>query len=139
LVAARGVFLLGIDPDAWVGAIVVSQMVLRWSPLFLQRIGDPLGEARAGERTLLVGSVSWFGLGLGSAFVVVATVLLGGWTGVLSLAITAGVAFGVGLFYQRREGGLTGDTLAAASIVCELSVLLCFAAAEAASVSPWVN
>jgi adenosylcobinamide-GDP ribazoletransferase len=139
LLAARGVFLLGIDAHAWVGAIIVSQMVLRWSPVFLQRIGDPLGEASPGERTLLVGQVSWIGLALGSGFVLVIAILFAGWTGILSLVIAAGVAFAVGLFYQRREGGLTGDTLAAASVVCELAVLLCFAAARAASVSPWAS
>lgn len=139
LLAARGVFLLGIDPHAWVGAILVSQMVLRWTPVFLQRIGDPLGEAPRGERSLLVGPVSWFALGLGSAFVVVVAILFAGWTGVLSLAIAAGVAFGVGLYYQKREGGLTNDSLGAASVVCELAVLLCFAAAQAATTSPWAS
>lgn len=139
LLATRGVLLLGIDPSAWIGAIIVSQMILRWTPLFLQRIGGALGEAPAGERSLLVGPVSWVGLGLGSGFVFVVAILFAGWTGVLAFAVAAAVAFGVGLYYEKREGGLTADSLGAASVVTELAVLLCFAAADAAVSSPWVS
>jgi cobalamin synthase len=71
--------------------------------------------------------------------VLVTTILFAGGIGVLALVLAAAVAFGVGLYYQKREGGLTADSLGAASVACELAVLLCFAAANAATSSPWAG
>ena len=136
LFAIRWIVLLGTEPAAWIAAIILSQITIRWSLLLLLKIGDRLDEPSTG-RSLLIGGFSWAAFAIASAIAVVAALFFGGGTGLLSIVIAALVAFFVGLYFQRRDGGLTSQTLGAASIVCELTVLVCFAVAHPAATSPW--
>lgn len=138
-IALRVFLLLGIDPAWWVGAIITSQVVLRWVPVFLLKLGDRLGEPEVGRRSLLVGPVSWAALAIGSGFALLCAILFGGGVGLLALIMSAGLAFGAGVFFQRRYSGLSDTSLSAAAVACELVVLLVFAASHAAVVSPWVS
>ena len=138
LLSVRGLGLLGTDTSMWVAAIVISQMTLRWSVLLLLKIGDRLGEPRTDRRTLMIGEFSWAMFGAATALASVIAVILAGGLGLAALVIAALLAFGVGLFFQRKFGGLNRHSLGAASVVCEVSVLLCFAAAHPAATSPWM-
>ena len=138
-IALRVFLLLGIDPDWWIGALIVSQVVLRWVPVFLLCLGDRLGEPVPGERSLLVGPVSWLSLGIGTGFALLCAILFGGVVGVFALPVAGGLAFGAGVFFQRKYGGLSSTALASCAVVCELVTLLIFAAAHAAVISPWVS
>jgi adenosylcobinamide-GDP ribazoletransferase len=139
LLAARIFLLLGTDPDAWIPALLIAQIALRWCPIFLLRLGDRLGEPAGDERSLLVGELSWMALAFASGFALLVAVLFGGLAGLLAAVLVAAVAFGVGVYFQRRYGGLSANTLATAGVVCELVVLIAFAAADPASVSPWTS
>lgn len=139
VMALRVILLLGIEPSWWIGALLTSQVVLRWVPVFLLRLGDRLGEALPGERSLLVGPVTWPGLAIGTGFAALCAILFGGGMGALALVVAAAAAFGAGLLFQRRYGGLTSHTLAASAVLCELLVLLVFAASHAAVASPWIG
>jgi len=139
VIAVRGILLLGTRPTEWAGALVASQIAMRWTLLLLLRIGDRLGSPEPGRRTLSVGPFSWAVFGVASAFAVIASMIFGSGIALLSLVLSALVAFLVGLYFQKREGGLTSDSLGAASIVCELTVLVVFAAAFPAHASPWAS
>ncbi len=136
LFAMRWILLLGIDRDAWPGALIAGQVAVRWVPLFLLRIGDRVEEPEPG-RSLLIGPFSWAGFGIASGVAVIAALGFGGAAGLVSLLLCAGVAFVVGLFFERRYGGLSTATLGAASMVCELTVFACFAIAAPAVTSAW--
>jgi adenosylcobinamide-GDP ribazoletransferase len=138
LFAVRALGLLGTDTDKWVAAIIISQVTLRWSVLLLLKIGDRLGEPRTDHRTLMVGDFSWAMFGAATAVASVIAVIFAGGLGLAALIVAALLAFGVGLFFQRKFGGLNRHSLGAASVLCEVSVLICFAAAHPASASPWV-
>jgi len=139
LLAARALLLLGIAPGSWIGALILGHIALGWVPVFLSRVGDKVGEPLPGERTLLCGQPSWASVGIGAGFAVVVGVLFGGGVGILALVAAAAVAFGLGLFFQRRYNGLSASSLAASGVVCELVVLLIFAAAHPATASPWAS
>lgn len=63
---------------------------------------------------------------------IVASVLLAGGAGVLLLALTIVVAWGVGRWMSGLLGGLTGDTYGAINEVCEVAILLAVIILEAA-------
>ena len=136
LFAVRWILLLGTDPAEWIGALVASQVIIRWSLLLLLKIGDQIGDNYVG-RSLLIGAFSWVAFAVATAIAVVVATIFGGLVGFLSLLVAAVVAFFVGLFFQRRHGGLSSPTLGAASIVCELTVLVVFALGHPALTSPW--
>lgn len=138
LFTVRALGLLGTDTDVWVAAIVISQITLRWSVLLLLKIGDRLGDPPRAPRTLMVGEFSWAMFGAATAIASVIAVILAGGLGLATLVVAALLAFGVGLFFQRKFGGLNRHSLGAASVICEVSVLICFAAAHPAASSPWV-
>ena len=70
----------------------------------------------AGRRELIVGTVT----------AVIASILLAGLTGVLSLVIVSIVLFGIVRFVMSRIPGLTGDIYGTVCEICELVVLLIF-------------
>jgi adenosylcobinamide-GDP ribazoletransferase len=138
--ALRGVAFLGIDTDDWIGALVVSQLVAAWAVLLLIKLGAPPDEsAYAPPEGLAIGGFSWSLLGIASGIGLVVAVLFGRWTGVLALMLTGLVVFVVGMFFQRREEEIGHVQLAVAAGVCELVVLLTFAIAHPADISPWVS
>ncbi len=136
LFAVRWILLLGTDPAEWIGALVASQVTIRWSLLLLLKIGDQVGDQFTG-RSLLIGGFSWAAFAVATAIALVVVTICGGGVGVISLLVAAIVAFFVGLFFQRRHGGMSSPTLGAASIVCELTVLVVFALGSPALTSPW--
>jgi len=139
VIAVRGILLLGIEPREWAGALIASQIGMRWTLLLLLKIGDRLPETDLRERPLAVGPFSWTSFGAASLFAIVAAMIFASGIALLSLVLSAAAAFVVGLYFQKRNGGLTSDSLAAASIVCELVVLVVFAAAFPAHASPWTT
>lgn len=139
VVAVRGILLLGTEPTEWAGALIASQIGMRWTLLLLLKIGDRLEDHSHDERSLAVGPFTWASFGATSLFAIVAAMLFASGIALLSLVLSAIAAFFVGLYFQKRNGGLTSDSLGAASIVCELVVLVVFAAAFPAQSSPWTS
>ncbi len=142
-VAGRAVLLLGIDPSAWPGALITSQIALRWAPVFVAAIGDRIGEPGPDDPmprlTVMTRKTSPALLAVGSAFAAVAALIFGGWIVLLAFLGAAAVAFLAGLFLERRFSGLDAPGLAAVGLLCELLVLLCFAFADPASSSAWAR
>jgi len=142
-VAAQAVLLLGIHPAAWPGALITSQVALRWAPVFVAAIGDRIGEPEADERvprrTLMTRRGAPAALAIGSGVAMVAALLFGGWGALLGLAAAAGAAFLAGLFLERRFSGLDAPGLAAVGLVCQLVALLAFALTDPATASAWAR
>ena len=66
---------------------------------------------------------AWLTAAISGGVVVLAVVALGK-IGVVAMALTAIVAFGLGLATQRRDGGLSPAVVAAAAAIGETLVLL---------------
>ena len=138
VLAVRGVGLLGVAAGAWVGALVVSRMVARWAVLVMDALDekapaqDGPGQVRA---SLRVGLVSWVPLAVGGGITAVVAIWLGGSTGLI--AALAGTA--VAALLARLVRGAGEHRLAAAAVLCEVTVLLIFAARVPAAISPWIH
>ena len=46
------------------------------------------------------------------------------WQALVCAGVTLLIVFGLGIFFRKRIGGVTGDTLGATSQICETAVLL---------------
>jgi adenosylcobinamide-GDP ribazoletransferase len=137
-VAVRAVALIGTATGSWTAALVVSQVTARFTPLLVQRLGAPADEAPAPRRgSLVVGEPSWVAFGVAAAIAAFAALVFGKGLGLLALVVGGLFGLGAALWAQRRSDDTAADTLAAVAVASELVVLLCFAAAHPAIVSPW--
>lgn len=141
VLVVRAIGLLGVAAGAWVGALVVSRMVGRWAVLVMDRLGDgqekaaPGAPGPQGHAGLRVGNRSWVPLAIGGAATAVVALWLGGSTGIV--AALGGTT--VAALLARRTRGIGEHRLAAAAVLCEVVVLLIFAARVPAAISPWIH
>lgn len=143
VLAIRGVALLGTAPDDWGTALLCSETMAYWTVLFLLYVGDCLDEPTTDNTVrLAVGAVSLPSFGIGSAIaggIAVAGLLWSGTVVLAAVVLVAAIAFALGVLLQRRYGGLSDTSLATIAIVCEIAVLLAFASAHPATISPWIQ
>jgi cobalamin synthase len=59
-----------------------------------------------------------------TALAVAIATVAGGWSGLVSIALTLAVTSAIGFVCWRRIGGVTGDTLGANAVLCETMVLV---------------
>ncbi|MCB2189574.1 MAG: adenosylcobinamide-GDP ribazoletransferase [Deltaproteobacteria bacterium] len=108
-------------------ALVIAPALGRAVASLLTGILPPArGKAGLGAATIGHG-------GLGSELIcglsaLAAAVLLGGWRGLVAAALVAMLALALGLWFQKRIHGFTGDTLGTAIELSELLTLLVFTA-----------
>lgn len=119
----RAAAILSIAPSHWIGAFVAAALVGRWAAVFLQALGDPIADDDATRSLVATPAPAWLTAAL-SVGVAVVTIVALGKAGVVALAVTAAVAFALGLDAQRRDRGLSSPVVATAAAVGELVVLL---------------
>jgi hypothetical protein len=119
----RAAAILALPPSAWLGVFVATALVGRWAAVFLQGLGDPILDDDAPRSLVATPAPAWM-TGALSIGVATVTILAFGKAGIVVLAVTAAVAFALGLDAQRRDRGLSSPVVATAAAVGELVVLL---------------
>jgi hypothetical protein len=136
-ILGRLVALWSMAPRLWLGAFVLAAAGGRWAAVGLQRLGDVSAPGRG--RTFVVAPLSWLELGAASAVVLVLALLVAGAAGLAIMLAAVLIAVGLGLGVQILDRELAGDSLAAIAAVVELVVLIGLAAAEPATMSPFLR
>lgn len=109
------------------GALLVAHAVSRWCILPLVRYTDYVSGG-SGSGTALVGAVSDGRLVAGTLIAIAATVSMA-FNHAVAIAVSAVVITASSRWYwQRKLGGITGDTLGATNQLVELGVYFAFAA-----------
>lgn len=121
---ARVAALAALPTDRWLGVLVATAVVGRWSAVFLQALGDPIVDDHAPRSLVAAPAALWLTGALGIGTVVLVVLALGAKAGVAALALTAAASFGLGLDAQRRDRGLSAPVVACAAAIGELCVLL---------------
>lgn len=116
--------LASLAPAALLPALVCAPALARAVPMFISELLPPAREYGLGK------AVSG-GHGLGTVFACGASALaiavgFAGFTGAVAALMVALTGLGLGLWYRRRIGGFTGDTLGASIEVSEIAALLAF-------------
>ncbi|HEY5926349.1 MAG TPA: hypothetical protein VIV11_31905 [Kofleriaceae bacterium] len=119
----RAAAIVSVGAGDWLGVFIATALVGRWAAVFLQALGDPIMDDDAPRSFVATPAPAWL-TGALSVGVAIVTVVALGKAGVVALAITAGVAFALGLYAQRRDRGLSSPVVATAAAVGELVVLL---------------
>jgi cobalamin synthase len=119
----RAAAIVALPTSTWIGVFVATALVGRWAAVFLQALGDPILDDNAPRSFVATPSPAWLTAGLSIAVATV-TILALGKAGIVALAVTAAVAFALGLDAQRRDRGLSAPVVATAAAVGELVVLL---------------
>ncbi len=119
----RAAAIVAVAPAAWVGVFVTTALVGRWAAVFLQALGDPILDDDAERSLVATPAPAWLTAVLSAGVAAIAVIALGK-AGIVALAVTAAIAFGLGLDAQRRDRGLSSPVVAAAAAVGELVVLL---------------
>ncbi len=124
IVLARVAALGAVPPDRWLAVLVATAVIGRWAAIFLQALGDPIGDDDTRRSFIATPAPLWLIAVLGIATAMLAGLALGAKGGVAALALTAAVSFGLGIDAQRRDHGLSAPIVACAAAFGELCVLL---------------
>jgi cobalamin synthase len=119
----RAAAITTVPATNWFGVLLATVLVGRWSAVFLQALGDPIIHDDAERSLVAMPSPPWLTAALGVGVAVITVIALGK-AGIVALALTAAIAFGLGLDAQRRDHGLSPPVVALAAAVGELVVLL---------------
>jgi adenosylcobinamide-GDP ribazoletransferase len=119
----RAAAIVTLAPASWLAVLVATAVVGRWSAMFIQALGDPVGHDDARRSLVAAPAPAWLVAAI-SVGVAVVTVIAVGKAGILALALAAIAAFALGLEAQRRDGGLSPPAIATVAAVGELAVLL---------------
>jgi cobalamin synthase len=119
----RGSAIIALPPSKWLAVLIATAVVGRWSAMFIQALGDPIGHDDARRSLVATPAPAWLVAAI-SIGVAVLTVVAVGKAGILALALAAIAALALGLEAQRRDGGLSGPAVATVAAVGELAVLL---------------
>ena len=144
--------LWGAQPSAWPAMLILAHLLGRWSTLPLILWMPYAREEHAGAGKPLVQAVRPGHVALGSALslalcaaVSLAMSLVLGLDLATSAAACAAAAASAlvitalgALVLRAQLGGITGDTLGAVNVTCELAALTLLAAWAPATHSPWV-
>jgi cobalamin 5'-phosphate synthase/cobalamin synthase len=112
-----------IERDAAGRFLVIAPVASRWAMVLLGR-RLPYARADAGLGRALTDHVRDRDVWESTALVLLITTLVGGWSGIVSLAVTLALTAGVGFVCWRRIGGVTGDALGANAVLCETMILI---------------
>lgn len=123
LTLVRAAAILSINPAKWLGLFVTAAVVGRWAAVFLQSLGDPILDDHSPRSLVATPAPAWLTAALSVGVAVLAVLALGK-SGIVVLAMTAAIAFGLGLDAQRRDRGLSSPVVATAAAIGELAVLL---------------
>jgi len=105
-------------------ALLIMPVVSRWSMVAMAYFA-PYARHEGGTGMVFVKNVSWTSLILASGFVIILTLIIGGWkTGGIVLFTVSVVTLLCILYFIKRLGGVTGDILGAVNEVNEVMVLL---------------
>jgi adenosylcobinamide-GDP ribazoletransferase len=112
-----------IERDVAGRFLVAAPAVSRWSMVLL---GRRLSYARtdAGLGRALTDHVRDRDVWESTALALAIAIVAGGWSGLVSIALTLAVTVAIGFVCWRRIGGVTGDTLGANAVLCETMVLV---------------
>jgi hypothetical protein len=119
----RAAAIVALPASLWLGVLVTTALVGRWAAAFLQALGDPIVDDDAPRSLVATPAPAWLTAALTIGVAVIAILALGK-AGFVALALTAAVAFALGLDAQRRDRGLSAPVVATAAAVGELAVLL---------------
>jgi adenosylcobinamide-GDP ribazoletransferase len=119
----RAAAMVALPPSSWLAVLVATAVLGRWSAMFVQALGDPIGHDGARRSLIAAPAPPWLVVAI-SVGVAAITVLAVGKAGILALALAALAAFALGLEAQRRDGGLSGPAVATVAAAGELAVLL---------------
>jgi len=122
-VLVRAAAIVSVAPAHWLGVLVATALVGRWSAVFLQAIGDPILDDHAARSLVATPAAAWLTAALGLAVAAITTLALGR-AGLLAMALAAVAAFVLGVDAQRRDHGLSAPVVATAAAIGELLVLL---------------
>ena len=112
-----------IERDAAWRFLVIAPVASRWAMVLLGR-RLPYARADAGLGRALTDHVRDRDVWEATALALLITILLGGWSGIVSLVVTLALTAGVGFVCWRRSGGVTGDALGANAVLCETMILI---------------
>jgi hypothetical protein len=115
--------IISVAPEHWLGVFVATAVAGRWAAVFLQALGDPILDDHASRSLVATPAPMWLTAALSGAVAVLVIFALGK-AGVVVIAVTAAIAFGLGLDAQRRDRGLSAPVVACAAAIGELCVLL---------------
>jgi cobalamin synthase len=107
----------------WLAVLVAAAVVGRWAAVFLQALGDPILDDDSPRSLVATPAPAWLTAALSFGVLTIAIIALGK-AGIAVVAITAAVAFVLGVDAQRRDRGLTAPVVAMAAAIGELLVLL---------------
>ncbi|MBI1864667.1 MAG: adenosylcobinamide-GDP ribazoletransferase [Nitrospirae bacterium] len=133
LLSLKAVLLALLSGSSFVASLTLATGLGRWGQV-LSSFYFPYARRDGGAGKDFVEEVDGRALLLATLCVIVIAGALAGWgplspIGGLGAAASVGALCVVsGIFFRRRIGGVTGDTLGAASEISELSVLALFAA-----------
>jgi hypothetical protein len=119
----RAAVMWSLPPERWLGVLVATALVGRWAAIFLQALGDPIVDDETRRSLVATPAPAWLTAALSLAVAVVAVTALGK-AGIVALALSAAVAFGLGLVAQRRDRGLSAPVVATVAGIAELIVLV---------------
>ena len=119
----RAAAITARPPSSWLGVLVATAVVGRWSAMFVQALGDPVTHDGSRRSLIAPPTPAWLVAAISVGVAVIAVLALGK-SGIVALALAAIAAFALGLEAQRRDGGLSGPAVATVAAVGELAVLL---------------
>ncbi len=122
LLLLKWTLLVGIPEPERLGLLVLFPCLSRFA-MVAAMSGFPSARTQGLGTAFQVGA-GWRQLGVALVTAAVAAGLLLGIAGLVLLAIATGVALGLGLWFRRMLGGMTGDTYGATNEVAEVAVLL---------------
>jgi cobalamin synthase len=111
------------SPANWLGLFVATAVIGRWAAVFLQALGEPILDDNSPRSLVATPAPLWLTAALSGGALALAVLALGK-AAIVVMALTAAIAFGLGLDAQRRDRGLTAPIVACAAAVGELAVLL---------------
>lgn len=118
----RAAAIVAVPPGRWLGVLVATALIGRWAAVFLQALGDPILDDDAPRSLVASPAPAWLTAALSVGVAVVGVLALGK-AALVALAVTAAVAFVLGVDAQRRDRGLSSPVVATAAAVGELLVL----------------
>ncbi len=119
----RAAAIVSVTPAHWLGVLVATALVGRFTAVFLQAIGDPILDDHAPRSLVATPAPPWLTAALGLAVAAVVTIALGK-AGLFAMLLAVASAFVVGIDAQRRDRGLSAPAVATAAAIGELLVLL---------------
>lgn len=121
---ARFLLLASLPLEHFVGYVISSHILCRWSSLPLSYFLPPARE-NEGQGARIAKLTSLSSLLFGSAFSIVVVIFALRWLAVAPLLVAVIVTVLSGWLYARKIGGVTGDCFGATNQLTEIAVYFC--------------